>query len=347
MFVADYVLMEYGTGAMMARPRPRPARLRVRHGLRSADPPGGGAGRRRGPDISSRRSPPTPRDERLVNSGEFTAWTPVAGRDAIVAWLDGEGQRPRVGQLPPARLAHLPPALLGLPDPDRLLRAAAAWCPVPESELPVSCPTIEDYQPTGPLAAGRGRGLGQHHVPAVRRPGAPRDRHDGHLRRLQLVLPALLRRPQRHGAVGPAGAGVLDAGGPVHRRGRARDPAPDVRALLRQGAGRHGSARRPGAVPGAVHAGDDPRRRRQQDVQVSKGNVVAPSRSSSASAPTPPAATCCSSGPLEQDAAWSDTGVAGRAQVPLPAVAAGRRAWPRRRGRSADAAARRRPRATR
>ena len=30
----------------------------------------------------------------------------------------------------------------------------------------------------------------------------------------------------------------LDAGRPVHRRGRARDPAPDVRALLHQGAGR-------------------------------------------------------------------------------------------------------------
>ena len=33
----------------------------------------------------------------------------------------------------------------------------------------------------------------------------------------------------------------------------------------------------PGAVPGAVHAGDDPRPRRQQDVE-SKGNVIAPSQ---------------------------------------------------------------------
>ena len=30
MFVADYVLMEYGTGAIMAVPGPRRARLRVR-----------------------------------------------------------------------------------------------------------------------------------------------------------------------------------------------------------------------------------------------------------------------------------------------------------------------------
>ena len=38
MFVADYVLMEYGTGAIMAVPGPRRARLRVRQGVRPADP---------------------------------------------------------------------------------------------------------------------------------------------------------------------------------------------------------------------------------------------------------------------------------------------------------------------
>ena len=38
MYVADYVLMEYGTGAIMAVPGPRRARLRVRARLRAADP---------------------------------------------------------------------------------------------------------------------------------------------------------------------------------------------------------------------------------------------------------------------------------------------------------------------
>ena len=37
-FVADYVLMEYGTGAIMAVPGPRPARLRVRPQVRPAGP---------------------------------------------------------------------------------------------------------------------------------------------------------------------------------------------------------------------------------------------------------------------------------------------------------------------
>ena len=39
MFVADYVLMEYGTGAIMAVPGPRRARPRLRAGLQPADPP--------------------------------------------------------------------------------------------------------------------------------------------------------------------------------------------------------------------------------------------------------------------------------------------------------------------
>ena len=38
MFVADYVLMEYGTGAIMARAGARRARLRVRREVRPRDP---------------------------------------------------------------------------------------------------------------------------------------------------------------------------------------------------------------------------------------------------------------------------------------------------------------------
>ena len=45
---------------------------------------------------------------------------------------------------------------------------------------------------------------------------------------------------------------LLDADGPVHRRHRARDPAPAVRALLDQGDARHGA----GEVRRAVHAPD-------------------------------------------------------------------------------------------
>ena len=71
---------------------------------------------------------------------------------------------------------------------------AAAWCRCPTEQLPVVLPDIEDYTPKGrsPLAAAED--WVQHELPLLRRRGAPRDRHDGHVRRLLLVLPALLRR---------------------------------------------------------------------------------------------------------------------------------------------------------
>ena len=78
--------------------------------------------------------------------------------------------------------------------------------PVPDEQLPVELPEIDDYAPRGrsPLAAAED--WVRHAVPVLRRGGAARDRHDGHLRRLLLVLPALLRRAQRRRALGPRGA---------------------------------------------------------------------------------------------------------------------------------------------
>ena len=122
MFVADYVLMEYGTGAVMGVPAhdqrdyefATAFDLPIRPVVAPADV--------EDPDISEQAFTAHTADERLINSGEFSGMDAVAGRDAIVARLAAEGEGPRLGQLPPARLAHLPPALLGMPDPHRLLR---------------------------------------------------------------------------------------------------------------------------------------------------------------------------------------------------------------------------------
>ena len=58
MFVADYVLMEYGTGAIMAVPGHDEPRLRVRPQVRPRRPAGRGAGRRhRGPRGRAVRRP--------------------------------------------------------------------------------------------------------------------------------------------------------------------------------------------------------------------------------------------------------------------------------------------------
>ena len=175
----------------------------------------------------------------MVNSGRLRRQ--AGNREAyaeIVDWLERGGAGRARGQLPPARLAGLAPALLGLPDPDRLLRRVRDR-PGPRRPAPGRAARDRGLRAEGQEPAGRGRGLGRDRVPALRRPGPPRDRHDGHLRRLLLVLPPLPRPAQRRGCLGPRGRRPLDAGRPVHRRRRARDPAPDVRALLHQGARRH------------------------------------------------------------------------------------------------------------
>ena len=71
------------------------------------------------------------------------------------------------GQLPPARLGHLAPALLGLPDPGHPLRACGV-VPVPENDLPVMLPEDVDLrqarQPARPPSDLEARRL-----PAMRR----------------------------------------------------------------------------------------------------------------------------------------------------------------------------------
>ncbi len=178
--------------------------------------------------------------------------------------------RPRQArrQLPPARLAGEPPALLGCPDPLRLLRYGRDG-PGPRGPAPGRAPRHRRLRAEGQEPARGRRGLGQHHLSEVRRTRPPRDGHDGHVRRLLVVLPPLPRLQERRGPMEPRGRGLLDARGPIHRRRRARDSAPDVRALLRQGARGHGPARRAGAVHQPVRAGND-HARRGEDVEVAR-----------------------------------------------------------------------------
>jgi leucyl-tRNA synthetase len=154
MYVSDYVLMEYGTGAIMAVPAhdqrdydfAKAFDLPIRHVVAPAD---GEAA-----DESEAFVEHTA-NEVLINSGEFTGMDAVAGRDAIVGWLDQQG------------LGH---ASVNFKLRDWLVSRQRYWgCPipvvycerdcglvaVPEAQLPVLLPDIEDYQPKGrsPLAA--------------------------------------------------------------------------------------------------------------------------------------------------------------------------------------------------
>ena len=148
MYVADYVLMEYGTGAIMAVPAPRRARLRLRRrssscrsGAWSRDPDGGPL--------------PYPGDGPIVHShSDFDGLNNREALHRIVDWLDREGKghasvsyRLRDWLLSRQRYWGCPIPVVHCPD--------CGIVPVPEADLPVVLPDVQDYKPKGrsPLAA--------------------------------------------------------------------------------------------------------------------------------------------------------------------------------------------------
>ena len=167
-WVADYVLMDYGTGAIMAVPAhdERDFAFAQRFDLpvvQVVAPADGEAeagaayvahSERRGARQLGRSSRASPRPE---------------AKRAIVEWLA------ELGRGRPAVNYRLRDWLLsrqrywGCPIPVVHCDATAASCPVPEDDLPVLLPEIEDYLPKGrsPLAAAEE--WVQHDVPVLRR----------------------------------------------------------------------------------------------------------------------------------------------------------------------------------
>jgi leucyl-tRNA synthetase len=151
-YVADYVLMEYGTGAIMGVPAhderdyefARAFDLPVRTVVvpREGEPPEEGA-------FSEHTD-----DEVLVNSGEFSGLPAPEAKKAIVEWLQERGRGAPAVSYRLRDWSFSRQRYWGCPIP-------IVYCdecgvvPIPEDELPVVLPEVEDYRPKGvpPLAS--------------------------------------------------------------------------------------------------------------------------------------------------------------------------------------------------
>ena len=237
--------MDYGTGAIMAVPAhdrrdfdfARAFDLPIRHVVRPAE----GEVDEDEPYLEHAEG------EVLVNSGDLDGLPAVEGGRKIVERLESDGRGRFAVNFRIRDWGFSRQRYWGCPIP-------VVYCdrcgivPVPESELPVVLPDVEDYKPQGRPPLAQAEEWVNVDCPACGGPGAARDRDDGHVRRFLLVLPALLRSRQRCGAVRPCDRRLLEPGRPLYRRRRPRDDAHDLRALLDQGPQRPRHRRLPRAV---------------------------------------------------------------------------------------------------
>jgi len=151
-WVADYVLMEYGTGAIMAVPAhderdydfARTFDLPVRVVVAPAD------GEQPEEGAFSEHS----ENEVLVNSGNFSSLPAPEAKRAIVTWLEERGSGRATVNYRLRDWSFSRQRYWGCPIP-------IVYCddcrvvPVPDDELPVLLPEVDDYRPKGvpPLAS--------------------------------------------------------------------------------------------------------------------------------------------------------------------------------------------------
>ena len=151
-WVSDYVLMEYGTGAIMAVPahdeRDYAFAKRFELPIKTVIAPAEGGA----PEDEA--FVPHSDDEVLVDSAQFSAMTSPEAKKAIVVWLESrERGRPAVSfRLRDWLLSRQ--RYWGCPIPI-LYCDECGLVPVPEEDLPVLLPEVEEYVPKGrsPLAA--------------------------------------------------------------------------------------------------------------------------------------------------------------------------------------------------
>ncbi len=141
LWISDYVLMSYGTGAIMAVPGhdTRDWEFAKTFGLPIVEVIAGG-------DISE--APYTDTEEGIVVNSGFLNGLPVAKAiEVITTWLEKNGYGQRKVNYKLRDWVFSRQRYWGEPIP--LIRCErCGWVPVPEEDLPVTLPEVEFYEPT-------------------------------------------------------------------------------------------------------------------------------------------------------------------------------------------------------
>ena len=144
-WIADYVLMEYGTGAIMAVPAhdERDFEFARKYGLEIVR-----VLAREGESATTPVDKAEPGEEghRLVNSGQFDGLPAEQGKRAIIDWLAANGQGKGRVQYRLHDWCISRQRYWGPPIPI-IYCDSCGPVPVPEKDLPVLLPPIEDFRP--------------------------------------------------------------------------------------------------------------------------------------------------------------------------------------------------------
>ena len=195
-WVANYILMDYGTGAIMSVPAhderdyefAKKYKIEIRLVILPIS---------NDPEETMRAAVAVHlgHDGTLINSGQFSG---LACDDAIkkmsaYAEENGFGKATVTYRLKDWGISRQ--RYWGTPIP-MLYCEKDGIVPVPEKDLPVILPENVEITLDRRVAAGTSAGVCEYDVPEMRRTGAARNRHHGHVRRFVLVFLSLHRRAQ-------------------------------------------------------------------------------------------------------------------------------------------------------